>query len=78
METQKKKLFAVAVEKVVRDAQGRLIWVPDGITYVHGIDTANARFEYRKTDPKCRTRIVACGPVVGYYALDKEGKHLTV
>lgn len=74
-ELLKKGLYAVAVE---RWAPRLNAWRPEEIVYVHGVDVANARFEYLRTNPDKGTRIVALGPVIGYHVEDSHGEILSV
>jgi hypothetical protein len=65
-----KILYAIAEERWT----GRL-WVPNGITNVHAIDQANARFIYLQTKEK-DCRYVAIAPVIGYHVEDSHGERL--
>lgn len=72
----KKQLYAIAPIRLTRKG-----WVAEPLTYVHGMDTANAKFEYlcTLTDPeRVITRILFAGPVIGYHVHDDHGERLSV
>lgn len=69
-----KPLWAVAVEYY---KHGRLVRA--NIVYLHGTDAAHARGQYCLANPNRRThKVVAVGPVIGYFVQDDHGDRLTV
>jgi hypothetical protein len=70
-------LFAVAVERLMRvRGNAGVTWKAEMI-YLHATDSANARIRFTATHDRSY-RIVALGPVIGYFVNDNHGDDLSV
>ena len=75
-DVKNKKFYCVAYEKFEPALRA---WVP-GLMYTHGRNQANANFNFMaqfKLHEARLIRVVAIGPVVGYYEQDVNGKIIT-
>ena len=72
----KRSLYAVAVEIPIK-RRGKIIgWKPE-ITHLHAFDSQNAKVTYLQDPDNYSHRIVAVGPVVGYFVEDNHGEVLS-
>lgn len=73
------ELFAVAIEELWTDSDGKTAWrprTPHPIEYIHAKDAAEARVIAGQVNFEREVRIVSVGLAVGFTAQDKDGKVL--
>jgi len=71
----RKQLYAIAVE-IPTKINGELTWIPE-ITHVHAEHSGEARYIYMQDTAHHKHRIVAIGPVIGYFVHDEHGEVLS-